>query len=215
MSTEGAQKLSLGIGRTGIWERVIVGESPNVSRLIHLLGVFPLCEASFVCLVEDPDRIRCANCLSSVWMEPHLSFMCASRWQFGQSATQLLYRSAPSEMSTLSVGMIMIWCTSRKAGLLEENPQRSHFPFARSLTYADKWILAYYASAAPGGISRLTVAKNLFNVPMSMIGSAAGAASLPFFSSLFSQGKIAESPPGSTVLCREFWRLRCWPAPGW
>jgi putative peptidoglycan lipid II flippase len=46
-----------------------------------------------------------------------------------------------------------------------------------SLTYADKWILSYYATAEAGGISRLTVAKNLFNVPMTMIGSAAGAAS--------------------------------------
>jgi putative peptidoglycan lipid II flippase len=65
-----------------------------------------------------------------------------------------------------------------------------------SLTYADKWILSYYATAVPGGISRLNVAKNLFNVPMSMIGSAAGAASLPFFSSLFTQGKLWEFATG-------------------
>ncbi len=58
-----------------------------------------------------------------------------------------------------------------------------------SLTYADKWILGYYSSAVPGGLSRLTVAKNLFNQPMSLLGSAAGAASLPFFSSLFAQGR--------------------------
>jgi putative peptidoglycan lipid II flippase len=61
-----------------------------------------------------------------------------------------------------------------------------------SLTYADKWILAYYAAAVPGGISRLNVAKNLFNQPMTIIGSAAGAASLPFFSSLFSQGRLSD-----------------------
>jgi putative peptidoglycan lipid II flippase len=58
-----------------------------------------------------------------------------------------------------------------------------------SLTYADKWILSYYASSVPGGISRLNVAKNLFNAPMTILGSAAGAASLPFFSSLFAQGR--------------------------
>jgi putative peptidoglycan lipid II flippase len=58
-----------------------------------------------------------------------------------------------------------------------------------SLTYADKWILAYYASAVPGGISRLNVAKSLFNAPMTILGSAAGAASLPFFASLFAQGR--------------------------
>jgi putative peptidoglycan lipid II flippase len=61
-----------------------------------------------------------------------------------------------------------------------------------SLTYADKWIASYYASSVPGGISRLTVAKSLFNSPMTIIGSAAGAASLPFFSSLFAQGKMWE-----------------------
>lgn len=58
-----------------------------------------------------------------------------------------------------------------------------------SLTYADKWILAYYSSAVPGGLSRLTVAKSLFNAPMTILGSAAGAASLPFFASLFAQGR--------------------------
>jgi putative peptidoglycan lipid II flippase len=58
-----------------------------------------------------------------------------------------------------------------------------------SLTYADKWILSHYAAAVPGGISRLNVAKSLFNAPMSILGSAAGAASLPFFSSLFAQGR--------------------------
>ena len=58
-----------------------------------------------------------------------------------------------------------------------------------SLTYADKWILSYYAAAVPGGISRLNVAKSLFNAPMTLLGSAAGAASLPFFASLFAQGR--------------------------
>lgn len=58
-----------------------------------------------------------------------------------------------------------------------------------SLTFADKWILSYYASSVEGGISRLNVAKNLFNAPMTMLGSAAGAASLPFFAALFSQGR--------------------------
>jgi putative peptidoglycan lipid II flippase len=61
-----------------------------------------------------------------------------------------------------------------------------------SLTFADKWILNYYAASVGGGISRLTVAKSLFNSPMTILGSAAGAASLPFFSSLFSQGRMAD-----------------------
>jgi putative peptidoglycan lipid II flippase len=61
-----------------------------------------------------------------------------------------------------------------------------------SLTFADKWILSYYASAVPGGIARLNVAKNLFNAPMAILGQAAGAASLPFFSALFAQGRMTD-----------------------
>ncbi|MCU1322648.1 MAG: virulence factor family protein [Acidobacteriaceae bacterium] len=61
-----------------------------------------------------------------------------------------------------------------------------------SLTFADKWISSYYASSVEGGISRLNVAKNLFNAPMSILGQAAGAASLPFFSALFAQGRMTD-----------------------
>lgn len=61
-----------------------------------------------------------------------------------------------------------------------------------SLVTADKWILAYFASNDAGGISRLTVAKTLFNAPMGILGQAAGAASLPFFSALFSQHRLPE-----------------------
>ncbi len=57
---------------------------------------------------------------------------------------------------------------------------------------ADKWILGFFASANMGGISRLVVAKSLFNAPLSVIGAAAGAASLPFFASLHAQGKAYE-----------------------
>ena len=59
-----------------------------------------------------------------------------------------------------------------------------------SLTMADRWILNHYATADRGGITHLTVAKNLFNAPLSVIGMAAGAASLPFFSTLFAQGRL-------------------------
>ncbi len=61
-----------------------------------------------------------------------------------------------------------------------------------SLVTADKWILSFFASYDPGGISRLTVAKTLFNAPMGILGQAAGAASLPFFSSLFSQHRLGD-----------------------
>jgi putative peptidoglycan lipid II flippase len=59
-----------------------------------------------------------------------------------------------------------------------------------SLTMADKWILTYYAAADKGGITLLTNAKALFNAPLSVIGMAAGAASLPFFSSLYAQSRL-------------------------
>jgi putative peptidoglycan lipid II flippase len=59
-----------------------------------------------------------------------------------------------------------------------------------SLAMADKWILLHYAAADKGGITLLNNAKALFNAPLSVIGMAAGAASLPFFSSLFAQDRL-------------------------
>jgi putative peptidoglycan lipid II flippase len=60
-----------------------------------------------------------------------------------------------------------------------------------SLVTADKWILSYFASADPGAITHLTYAKTLFNAPIGILGQAAGAASLPFFSALFAQDRLA------------------------
>jgi hypothetical protein len=53
-------------------------------------------------------------------------------------------------------------------------------------------ILNYFASGVHGQISRLTYAKSLFTAPMAVLGQAAGAASLPFFASLFNQGRLAD-----------------------
>ena len=61
-----------------------------------------------------------------------------------------------------------------------------------SLAMADKWILAHYAAADKGAITMLTNAKSLFNAPLTVVGAAAGSASLPFFSSLFAQGRAFE-----------------------
>ena len=57
---------------------------------------------------------------------------------------------------------------------------------------ADRWILNYFASGIHGQISRLTYAKSLFTAPMAVLGQAAGAASLPFFASIFNQGRLAD-----------------------
>jgi len=58
-----------------------------------------------------------------------------------------------------------------------------------TLVMFDRYFLQYFASAQVGGITLITNAKSLFNAPFSVIGPAAGAASLPFFASLFQQNR--------------------------
>jgi putative peptidoglycan lipid II flippase len=61
-----------------------------------------------------------------------------------------------------------------------------------SLVTFDSYILSYFASHLTGDITRLTYAKRLFTAPMAIVGQAAGAASLPFFASLFGRGQRVE-----------------------
>jgi putative peptidoglycan lipid II flippase len=56
-----------------------------------------------------------------------------------------------------------------------------------SLVMFDNYFLSYFASMHQGGITLIGNAKDLFNAPFNVIGPAAGAASLPFFASLFQQ----------------------------
>jgi len=58
-----------------------------------------------------------------------------------------------------------------------------------SLVSADDWILRYFASGGAGEISRLNYAKRLFALPISILGQAAGQASMPFFAKLFGEAK--------------------------
>ena len=58
-----------------------------------------------------------------------------------------------------------------------------------SLVMFDGLFLNYFGSMKVGGITLLNNAKDLFNAPFNVIGPAAGAASLPFFASLFQQGR--------------------------
>ena len=58
-----------------------------------------------------------------------------------------------------------------------------------SLVTFDDIFLKYFGSVQPGGITLIGNAKDLFNAPFNIIGPAAGAASLPFFASLFQQGR--------------------------
>lgn len=61
-----------------------------------------------------------------------------------------------------------------------------------SLVTADDWILRYFAAGTTGDITRINYAKRLFQVPISVLGQAAGQASLPFFAKLFGEKRLDE-----------------------
>ncbi|MGC9199133.1 MAG: murein biosynthesis integral membrane protein MurJ [Acidobacteriaceae bacterium] len=61
-----------------------------------------------------------------------------------------------------------------------------------SLVMFDGFFLNYFASIDRGGITLIGNAKDLFNAPFNVIGPAAGAASLPFFTALFQQRRAYE-----------------------
>jgi putative peptidoglycan lipid II flippase len=65
-----------------------------------------------------------------------------------------------------------------------------------SLVTADNWIIAHFASATSGAVSLMSYAKQLFTAPMAMLAQAAGAASMPFFASLWSQKRHYEFATG-------------------
>jgi putative peptidoglycan lipid II flippase len=61
-----------------------------------------------------------------------------------------------------------------------------------SLVSADNWIIAYFASTTSGAVSLMTYAKQCFTAPMAMLAQATGAASLPFFASLWTKKRHFE-----------------------
>jgi putative peptidoglycan lipid II flippase len=65
-----------------------------------------------------------------------------------------------------------------------------------SLVTADNWIIDYFASGTGGAITLMTYAKQLFTAPMAMLAQAAGAASMPFFASLWSKQRRFEFAVG-------------------
>ena len=65
-----------------------------------------------------------------------------------------------------------------------------------SLVSADSWIISHFASRTGGAVSLMTYAKQLFNAPMAILAQAAGAASMPFFASLWSQHRRYEFATG-------------------
>ncbi len=73
-----------------------------------------------------------------------------------------------------------------------------------SLVFLDNYFLSYFGSMQTGGITLIGNAKDLFNAPFNVIGPAAGAASLPFFASLFQQRRAHDF---STSVARAVSRL--------
>jgi putative peptidoglycan lipid II flippase len=65
-----------------------------------------------------------------------------------------------------------------------------------SLVTVDNWFIAYFASGTNGAVSLMNYAKQLFTAPMSMLAQAAGAASMPFFASLWTQKRQYEFATG-------------------
>jgi putative peptidoglycan lipid II flippase len=65
-----------------------------------------------------------------------------------------------------------------------------------SLVTADSWIIAHFASGTSGAISLMTYAKRLFTAPMAVLAQAAGAASMPFFASLWAKEQRFEFATG-------------------
>jgi len=65
-----------------------------------------------------------------------------------------------------------------------------------SLVTADNWIIAHFASAIGGAVSLMSYAKQLFIAPMAMLAQAAGAASMPFFASLWTRDRHYEFATG-------------------
>ena len=61
-----------------------------------------------------------------------------------------------------------------------------------SLVTADSWIIAHFASTTSGAVSLMSYAKQIFSAPMAVLAQAAGAASMPFFASLWTQQRRFE-----------------------
>ncbi len=75
-----------------------------------------------------------------------------------------------------------------------------------SLVMFDGIFMNYFASVKLGGVTVINNAKDLFNAPLNVIGPAAGAASLPFFASLYQGNRLFDF---SASVGRTVSRLLC------
>jgi putative peptidoglycan lipid II flippase len=65
-----------------------------------------------------------------------------------------------------------------------------------SLVTADTWIILHFASETSGAVSLMSYAKQLFTAPMAVLAQAAGAASMPFFATMWSKERHYEFATG-------------------
>ena len=61
-----------------------------------------------------------------------------------------------------------------------------------SLVTADNWNIAHFASKIGGAVSQYNYAKQFFTAPMAVLAQAAGAASMPFFATLWAKNSRNE-----------------------
>lgn len=61
----------------------------------------------------------------------------------------------------------------------------------QTIVTLDPWFRNHFAGPIPGAISLMNYSRTIFNAPLSIIGPAAGAASLPFFASLWVKDRSA------------------------
>ena len=61
-----------------------------------------------------------------------------------------------------------------------------------TVVFMDQYVLTFFAKLYPGDISRVLYAKRLFGAPIAVLGQAAGAASMPFFASLYARSLFAD-----------------------
>ena len=84
-----------------------------------------------------------------------------------------------------------------------------------SLVTADNWIIAHFASAISGAVSLMSYAKQLFTAPMAMLAQAAGAASMPFFASMWASSSATNLPSAWPTRSRALPRWGCWRLRAW
>jgi putative peptidoglycan lipid II flippase len=89
--------------------------------------------------------------------------------------------------------MILDW---RDKGLREWVRLSLPLMIGVSLVTVDGWIIGHFASKIGGAVSLMSYAKQLFTAPMAMLAQAAGAASMPFFASLWTQQRRYEFAVG-------------------